>query len=400
MTLSPRQLNRATLARQMLLERAPIGVEEGVRRAVAMQAQEPSSPYLALWNRLTDLDPRDVDRAFVDRSVVKATLMRITLHAVHVDDYAAFHSAMLPNLRAARLGDRRFTSTGLSIDDVDTLVPHVVDFASEPRTRGEIEAMLAVQLGVDPDPGVWWALKTYSPLVHHPVDAAWSFDRVPRFIAAPDARRKTCGEARGEDPGEQRGETRGAQRGEDVEEALRHLIRRYLEGFGPASAADIAQFALQKRRVIRSVLDTMRDELVIHDGPDTRTLLDLPDGVLPDADTPAPARLLGMWDSLLLAYDVRSRVIPDEYRSLVIRRNGDVLPTLLVDGYVAGVWRADAEKVEARAFHPLADDTWGELAEEATQLRGFVADRDPAPYSRYDRWWEKLPDGPTRVLAG
>jgi hypothetical protein len=388
----PRQLNRATLARQMLLRREPIGAEEGVRRAVAIQAQEPPSPYLALWNRLADLDPHDVDRVFADRTVVKATLMRITLHVVHVDDYTAFHAAMLPNLRAARLGDDRFTSSGLSIEDADALIPHVVGFASGPRTRGEIEAMLAGELGIAPDPGVWWALKTYAPLIHDPVDAPWSFDRIPRFVAAPDA----C--PAGHD--EQRGEQHGAEPGRELEDALRHLVRRYLEGFGPASAEDIARFSLQKRRVVRTVLNSMQDDLVTYDGPDTRPLFDLPDRVLPDADTPAPARLLGMWDSVLLAYEVRSRVIPDEYLPHVIRRNGDVLPTLLVDGYVAGVWRADAERIEARAFHPLTDDVWDELAEEATRLRRFVASRDPAPYSRYDRWWEKLPAGPTRVLSG
>src|SRR3954462_6885012 len=102
-------LNRATLARQLLLERVPVPVAEAVRRAVALQAQQPASPYLALWNRVAGFDPAQLDAAFADGTVVKGSLMRITLHAVHADDHAAFHVAMQPALRGSCLGDPRFT---------------------------------------------------------------------------------------------------------------------------------------------------------------------------------------------------------------------------------------------------------------------------------------------------
>jgi hypothetical protein len=108
-----------------------------------------------------------------------------------------------------------------------------------------------------------------------------------------------------------------------------------------------------------------------------------------------------MWDSVLLAYADRSRVIPPEYRAAVTRRNGDVLPTLLVDGYVAGVWRPVESGIEATAFHPLDDDTWAGLAEEAGALVAFLAGREPAVYRRYRHWWDKgLPAAETRVLPG
>jgi hypothetical protein len=106
-----------------------------------------------------------------------------------------------------------------------------------------------------------------------------------------------------------------------------------------------------------------------------------------------------MWDNILLAYVDRTRVIPEPYRKLVIRINGDTLPTLLVDGYVAGVWRTVVDGIEATAFHPLSKETWEVLAAEARQLLAFLADRDPAPYRRYDHWWNKLPAGETRILA-
>ncbi|MEV1178993.1 crosslink repair DNA glycosylase YcaQ family protein [Nonomuraea sp. NPDC049784] len=85
MRLTARELNRATLTRQLLLGRQALDVVEAVRRLVALQAQHAASPYLALWNRLAEFDPADLDAAFADRKVVKATLLRITLHAVHAD---------------------------------------------------------------------------------------------------------------------------------------------------------------------------------------------------------------------------------------------------------------------------------------------------------------------------
>src|SRR5919107_6041316 len=117
MQLTARQLNRATLARQLLLRREPLDVVEAVHRIVALQAQEPASPYIALWNRVADFDPANLDHAFADHSVVKATLMRITLHAVDAADYPAFHEAMQRTLRAARLNDARFKQAGLSSED-------------------------------------------------------------------------------------------------------------------------------------------------------------------------------------------------------------------------------------------------------------------------------------------
>jgi hypothetical protein len=176
------------------------------------------------------------------------------------------------------------------------------------------------------------------------------------------------------------------------------LIKRYLEGFGPASMPDMAQFALVQRSRVKAALWALGDELVQLPGPNGVVLYDLPGAPLPDEETPAPPRLLGMWDNILLAYVDRTRVIPEPYRKLVIRINGDFLPALLVDGYVAGVWRVVDGFIEATAFHPLPDDTWQALATEARNLLAFLAARDPAPYRRYDHWWNKLPDGETRML--
>jgi hypothetical protein len=123
--VTAQELNRATLARQMLLERESLDVVEAARRLVAIQAQLAASPYIGLWNRLTDFDPSSLDAAFADLRLVKATLMRFTLHVVHSDDHSALHSAMQPTLRT-RFGDPRYTSSGLSREDADAVVPAVL----------------------------------------------------------------------------------------------------------------------------------------------------------------------------------------------------------------------------------------------------------------------------------
>ncbi|HLT21277.1 MAG TPA: winged helix DNA-binding domain-containing protein [Thermomicrobiales bacterium] len=380
MRITARGLNRATLARQMLLRREPLDVPEAVRRAVALQAQEPASPYLGLWNRVHDFDPVALDAAFADGAVVKSNMVRLTLHATHVDDFPAFREATEPTVRGARLGDKRFTVTGMSPAEADALVPELLDQARQPLTADELRAWLEGRLGGEPHKGVWWALRQYAPLLRAPCDHPWYFGPQISYVA-PTVRPRLA------DPG-------------IANESLKTLARRYLEGFGPASVADVAQFALVQRARAREALRALGDELELLEGPDGEELFDIPGAPRPDEDTPAPPRLLGMWDNVLLAYFDRSRVIPPEIRKLVIRNNGDTLPTLLVDGYVAGVWRAVEGGIEATAYTPLSEENWNGLAAEARRLLSFLAGRDPEVYRRYNHWWDKLPAGETRLLTG
>jgi hypothetical protein len=376
--LTDKQLNRATLDRQMLLKRERIPVTDAIRRLVGLQAQNPPSPYVALWNRLEGFEAADLDAAFANATVVKASLMRITLHAVTVEDYPAFHRAMVGILRASRLNDRRFRESDLTVGDVDALEGPLLQFLSEPHSKTAIESMLGDHLGSPPDERLWWAMRTYAPLVRVPSGAPWSFGDQPRFRTAA---------------------TTSVQ--PDDREALRLLLHRYLGAFGPASLADFSQFTMQKRSVARQIIEDDAGSLATHEGPDGRELFDLPYATIPDGDEAAPARLLGMWDSALLAYADRSRVIPEDVRSLVIRRNGDVLPTLLIDGYVAGLWRPVEGGIEATAFGLLPDSAWEQIESEVRLLVPFLAERDPAPYSRYGHWWGKLPEGlETRSIRG
>ncbi|MGW0534533.1 winged helix DNA-binding domain-containing protein [Streptomyces sp. NPDC003032] len=377
MKITAGELNRATLSRQMLLKREPLTVQDGIRRVVALQAQHAASPYLALWNRLTGFAAAELDTAFAKRTLVKATLMRITLHAVHAEDYQDFRGAMQPTLYGSRLG-HRFAASGLTPADAEEMVPELLAFAARPRTSAELQGWIAERLGAEKADGAWWGLKAYAPLHHAPTDAPWSFGVRPSFVAA-EAGPLPVGRA-------------------VVPEALRALILRYLEGFGPASVADVAQFSMVQRAPVREALRALDGVVEQFQGPDGSALFDLPGASRPAADTPAPPRLMAMWDSVLLAYADRSRLIPPAYRPLVIRNNGDVLPTLLVDGHVAGVWRQVDGAIEATAFHSLSPGTWDELAAEARSLTALLADRETKVYSRHHYWWAKLPEAEVRLL--
>lgn len=377
MKLTDGQLNRATLDRQMLLRRERIDVADAVRRIGFLQAQEPASPYLALWNRISGLEPAAIDTAFADGVLVRSSLLRLTLHAVHADDHAAFHAAMVPSLRGSRLNDRRLTDTGLTAADLDAVLPDLVAFLADAHSTEEIEQFLADRLGRH-EPRAWWATRMFAPLHHVPTGGAWSFRSRGSYRAAPSQY----------DPDRR-------------DEAVRHLVRRAIECFGPLMARDIAQFTILRSAVVADALAALDEELVRYEGPTGGVLFDVADGTIPAGDTPAPPRLLGMWDSTLLAFADRTRVIPEEWRPHVIRRNGDVLPTVLVDGHVAGVWRMTEGSIEVTALRTLDSSVWSALAQEAAELTRFVSGRDPNVYSRYTHWWDKgLPAAQTVVLGG
>lgn len=361
----------------MLLERADVSVVDAVHRVVALQAQEPPSPYVALWNRIEGFDPVELDRAFTSHRVVKATLMRVTLHAVAADDYTILHEGMTDTLRGARLNDRRFRASGLSAAEADALVPHLLSFANGARAKEDMEAMLSEQTGTDIHPGVWWALRQVAPIAHHPTEGPWSFGRIPTYVAAPSTPSRLA-----------------------TSDAIAELFRRYLAGFGPATVKDFRQFSMLRQSVVGPALESLVDSLTVLDGPDGEVLYDIPDGIRPSEDVPAPPRLLGMWDSVLLAHADRSRIISDDVRRAVIQRNGDVLATVLANGYVVGVWRPADDGIEVHTFSDLPTTTWDALAVEAENMVGFLVDREPDIYRRYARWWEELPRGERRVLGG
>ena len=370
--LSPRALNRATLARQLLLEPASgVNPVAALERIGGAQAQEPASPYLALWTRLADFNPTALHRAFVERAAIKASLMRITLHAVSAADYRPLLAALLPMYRetgALRRGTPR-------PDNVRELAAAAASFAATPRRSAELRDYLAGQSGTPIlETPVWWWVRRHLPMVHVPEDGPWSFSRRPLITTA---------SAWFGDPSLDDGGTL------QVEAGRLHTVRRYLAAFGPATTTDLSAWTGVSARDFAAAIATLDDEgaLVRFSDEGGRTLLDLVDAPRPGGDVPAPPRLLPMWDSVLLAYRDRTRVISDEDRLRVVSRNGDVLPTFLVDGIVTGFWWAEPDGAGTRiALEPFRRLTAAErraLDAEAERLADFVSSREPAVYARY-----------------
>ena len=368
-------LTRETMVRQGLSLRRPVGVTDAVRSVLALQAQEPAALYLALWNRIDSFDPSDLDRALADGAIVKASLFRFTLHAVDANDIPWARAAMQSRARDAGYHGI-LDDAGLTAERFDELRERLSTVMAEPHDNTAIERVLSELVPESGDPArLWSALRVVGAFRHAPTTGPWSFGRRPAFLP--------CTVAADDEPA-----------------ATAELVRRYLTAFGPATVADMSQFTILKRSALREVVESMADVVAVS-GPGGSQLLDVIGGEPPTDATMAtlPPRLLGMWDSVLLAYEDRSRVIPDEHRPHVIRRNGDVLPTVLVDGLVRGVWRASADAIEVRALEPLDDATLDDLDHEARHLRRLLADREPTVFSRFGRWWERLPDGPTITIG-
>jgi winged helix DNA-binding protein len=346
--LTLRELNRATLARQLLLERRRFSVPKAIERLAGLQAQWPTSPYVALWSRLQDFERGQLTRALERGRVVKATLMRITLHLVSAADYVLFAGA-LKQPWVEQL-TRRMERMGVDVDVPALSGRALASMADGPRTRSQVLELFGSS-GEQPW-FIWTLVQAELGLVRMPDSAIWR--RTPGAVSYIPAQAWL-----GLSP-------------DTKPRALVHLVRRYLAAFGPASRADLGQWsgltvsALEPALAALEPLRRFRDER-------ERDLLDLPRMPIPSADTSAPIRFLPQWDSSLLAYDLRERILPEEYRKTVIRRNGDVLPTFLVDGFVAGTWSFAAGGVKLEPFEPLPRRTRRELENEAALLARFHA---------------------------
>jgi hypothetical protein len=154
-------------------------------------------------------------------------------------------------------------------------------------------------------------------------------------------------------------------------EARAEILRRYLAAFGPATRRDIGAWSMMHVPEITAALELLEPLRRFRD-EEGRELLDVPRAPLPEAETPAPVRFLPKWDNALLAWTDRTRVLPEEYRKTVIRMNGDVAQTFLVDGFVAGTWQAERGRVAVELFAPLPRRAKRELEDEATRLEAFL----------------------------
>jgi hypothetical protein len=340
-TLTQRELNRALLARQLLLERARLPLPRVLERVAGLQAQYAPSMYIGLWSRVAGFQRDQLTRALERRTVVQATLMRATIHLVSARDYWPFAVAIRRSRRAwwLRVHPGHPDSHAMA-GAARRLRRFVADGA---RYRTEIEELLGKQRarGV----GLWL------DLVRVPPSGTWEQRRADLYAAADD----WLGP-----------ETATPQEG------IEHLVRRYLSGFGPAASAEIADWAGLPTEAITSALQRLG--LRRFRAEDGKELLDLPRAPRPRPDVRPPVRFLPTWDATLLVHARRAGVLPERYRPLVFStKSPQSVPTFLVDGAVAGTWRVEGGRMKLEPFEPLPRTVRRELDDEAARLRTFLA---------------------------
>jgi hypothetical protein len=338
--LTLRELNRATLARQLLLERKRLSPKAVIERLVGMQAQWPPAPYVGIWTRTTSFRRDTLERELVGGRVIKATAMRQTLHLVTPNDYGLIRAAMSK------------TNFPWEVEPAKSLAPSVRALAEQgPVTTTEALAHLEREHGLT---GItarraWRAARARAHLHHHHETALWHGRPEGRFVA--------LDEPQAHDPTEARAE----------------IFRRYLAAFGPSSRRDLVAWSMMHVPEIDRALER-REPLRRFRDEQGRELYDVPRAPLPDSETPAPVRFLPKWDNVLLAFADRTRVLPEQHRKTVIRQNGDVAQTFLVDGFVAGMWRVDDGRVVIEPLATLSRSVRREVRDEAARLEAFLAD--------------------------
>lgn len=346
-TLSTRELNRALLARQFLLERSTLPLVQTIERIGGLQTQYAPSGYIGLWSRLRNFRRDALTRALEQRRVIQGTVLRSTIHMVSPRDYWLFLAAV----RSSRQQwFRRITHRQFGELDMEAAAKILREqFADGPRRADDLKKMLAGRSV----PAIAWAgLSGWVHMVRVPPSGTWDQRRADLYQLAENW-------------------VTPHQYSEAL--AIEHVVRRYLGGFGPASVREIADWAGIPHATLlpvikRSTLRRFRDEK-------GKELLDLPRAPLPDAKTPAPVRFLPTWDATLLAHARRTQILPERYRPLVFNvKTPHSKPTFLVDGAVAGTWRYEGGGVKVEPFEPLPPRVRREVDDEAGRLAVFHAD--------------------------
>jgi hypothetical protein len=349
-TLGLRALNRATLARQMLLAREKVSVARAVERLVGLQAQLARPPFVGLWTRLAAFDRGDLLRAFAKRTVVRATMMRGTLHYVGAKDYLALRPALQPALTR---GMEAILKTRL--DGVDT--GGVVDqaaafFRRAPGTFDALRKHFAKERPASDARALAYLVRTHLPLVQVPTDAAWGYPATSDFTLAAD------------------------WLGEPLAGLTppHALVLRYLASFGPAHAGDVQTWSGLKD--LRGVFEELRPKLAAFRDEKGREIFDLPKAPRPPEDTAAPVRYLPEFDNLVLSHLDRKRFVADAHRKSVYLPALQVAATVLVDGFVAGAWKVEtargAATLRVKPFGAFDKKTREEAVAEGESLLAFL----------------------------
>ncbi|MEU5184472.1 winged helix DNA-binding domain-containing protein [Streptomyces longwoodensis] len=338
--LGTRALNRATLERQLLLRRSPSTAAAAVRHLVGLQAQNVKPPYYALAARLDGFTPEALSELMADREVVRIVTLRSTIHTHTADDCLTLRPLVQP-ARDRELAAFRTGLTGVDLDRLAALVRELVE--DEPRTMAQLRAALGAEWP-DADPqSLAVAARCRLPLVQVTPRGLWGRSGQVALTTAEHWLGRPAGPA--PEP-----ET---------------VVLRYLAAFGPASVKDMQTWAGLTR--LREAFERLRSRLVTFRAEDGTELFDLPDAPRPDPDTPAPPRFLPEFDNLLLSHADRTRIVPAAHRGRHWQGN-QAYRTLLVDGFLAGVWKLDGQALVVEPFDPLTRRARGEVVEEAGRM--------------------------------
>lgn len=349
--ISTRALNRATLARQLLLTRSDLGVIDAVEHLVGLQSQTPHTWYVGLWSRLRDFTAEQASAALESRELVRIALMRSTIHLVSAADCVRLRALLEPMLHGAMNGN--FGKNLVGIDRAELLKAGRAIVEDRPLIFSDLGKALAEQWP-DRDPAsLAQAIRAWAPLVQVTPRGLWGRSGRPAHTTA----EHWLGEI-------------------DAPDLSRaDVVRRYLAAFGPASVKDMQTWSGLTR--LSEVVDEIRSDLLTFTDEQGRELFDLPDAPRPDEDTPAPVRFLYDFDNLLLSHADRSRVITKRTREQDFDPHGPIPRFILVDGVTAGVWTTEITKNRAvltvRAFDPLSADDSAEVADEGAKLLEFLA---------------------------
>jgi hypothetical protein len=351
-SLDSRELNRALLARQLLLRRAARPVAEVVELLLGLQAQAPMPPYYGLWSRLKRFDPGELGRMLTDGEVVRLKLMRGTVHLVTVRDALLLRPLVQGVIERGHNGAFGRRMGGADPSALAAAVHELL--ADGPLTARELARRL-VERGIGDDvEAIGNATSTYVPLVQLPPRGVWGAGGQARYATL----EAWTGQAVEADP------------------SIDDVVLRYLAAFGPASVMDVQAWSGLTR--LKPVLERLRERLVTFADSRGRELFDLPDAPRPGAAVPAPVRLLGEYDNVLLGHADRRRIIPDGFSFDAARAHGRFVNNVLVDGMLRATWwiERDAATLAIRPHGPLTPAERDEVEAEARAMGAFAgADR-------------------------
>ena len=330
-----RELNRALLARQLLLERAPLSLPAALEAIAGIQAQYAPSMYIGLHARLEGFERDALTKAIEDRTVVVGTLMRTTIHLVSPADYWPFAVATRTVRRQQWLRTTDLDNEGM------TAAARTLEAGLDgPMRRADVEALI----GKDPAR----AIHNWLDLVRAPPSGTWERRRADLYASARDWLK--------------------SEPEIDADAAMDHLVRRYLAAFGPATRKDVQSFTGLSLTTLKPVFARVGAEHVDKD------LLDLPGAPRPDPDTPAPPRYLPTFDATLLVHARRTQILAEHYRTRIFNtKTPHSKPTFIVDGGVAGTWSYADGRIVRDEFERLDSGDRRALDEEAERLATLMA---------------------------